>query len=114
MADPHAESSCVCHLVARGGCQQGRSCPIREIEMACDAALDPRTDFPAPKGKPMQNYRLSSSAYTGRAPRSMRDAFGCHPNDPVHPMPDGRVAVFDAIGRAAKALGRFIARVFGR
>lgn len=75
----------------------------------------PRTDGSVPKGmKPMQNYRLSSSAHTGRAPRSMRDAFGCDQNDRVYPMPDRNESLLAPLGRFANALGRFIARLFGR
>jgi hypothetical protein len=59
----------------------------------------------------MQNYRLSSSALTGRAPRSMRDAFGCNQNDPVHPMPETRGP---GLRELAAAAFRVIARLFGR
>jgi hypothetical protein len=31
---------------------------------------------------------LRSSAWTGRAPRSLAEAFGCSIQDAVHPMPD--------------------------
>lgn len=54
------DPACVCHLVRGAGCLQGRACPIREMEAAINVALDPRTEFPAPKGKPM-NYRLKQS-----------------------------------------------------
>lgn len=94
-----AESPCVCHLVARGGCRQGRACPVREIEMASTAALDPKADFPAPKGKkPMNNYRHTSSAWTGFAPRTTEQRWPTPP----------RTATFDGW------FSRFIARLFGR
>lgn len=106
-----SEPGCVCHLVARGGCQQGKFCPLREVEMASTAALDPTAEFPAPKGKRMQNYRLSSSAITGRAPRTQSEAFGCSMRDPVHPMPEpSRPGLRDLLA----AIGQVIGRVFGR
>lgn len=108
-----AAPSCVCHLLSQG-CRQGRDCPFREIEAANDVALDPLTEFPTPKGKRM-NYRPTSSALTGRAPRTMERAFGCSMHDPVHPMPDaGSPAVLDVFGRALNAFGRLLARLFGR
>ena len=59
----------------------------------------------------MQNYRLSSSALTGRASRTLSEAFGCHPNDPVHPMPGPhRPSLRDFFA----AVGQIIGRVFGR
>jgi len=112
----NAGPSCVCHLVARGGCRQGRECPVRELEIAME---QPPTDqFPAPKGKRMKYYRLSSSAVTGRAPRSMADAFGCSSNDPVHPMPDANRTVgrrlTDAIRFACGFLSDLVGGFFGR
>lgn len=84
--------ACVCHLVTRGGCQQGSKCPIREFECAMDTPLTGE-QFPTPKvRKPMNRYRLTSSALTGRAPRSLSQAFGCSMNDPVYPMPDAHSA----------------------
>jgi len=62
----------------------------------------------------MQFYRQSSSALTGRAPRSMSAAFGCSMNDPVHPMPAESAGLLDPFGRAARAIGTFIAGLFGR
>jgi hypothetical protein len=70
-----------------------------------DTPLDPSVKFPAPKGKRMQNYRLSSSAMTGRAARTLSEAFGCSMRDPVHPMPTPRPAGLFA---------RFMAWLFGR
>ncbi len=102
-----ADSPCVCHLVSRGGCQQGKFCPLSHHEAGNAVPLRP--EFPAPKGKRM--YRLSSSAFTGRAPRSMRDAFGCHPDDPVHPMPDANQTTLRDF---FAAIGQVIARLFGR
>ena len=75
-----------------------------------DTPLDPDAKFPAPKGKRM-NYRPTSSAITGRAPRTMERAFGCSMNDPVHPMPGPhRPGIRDFFA----AIGQVIARVFGR
>lgn len=105
------EPHCVCHLV-RGGCRQGRACPISETEAANGIAL--RVEFPAPKGKKRMNYRPSSSAYTGRAPRSMRDAFGCHINDQLHPMPDGSLSPLHMLGRVVVAMARIAVRVAAR
>lgn len=57
------------------------------------------------------NYRTSSSAYTGRAPRSMRDAFNPYCSDDLHPMPEPRrPGLFDFFA----AIGQVIARAFGR
>lgn len=95
-------------------CEQGRRCPLSDTEAANTVPLDPNVEFPAPKGKRMQFYRQSSSALTGRAPRSMSAAFGCHHNDPVHPMPDGAPALLDVFGRAAAGIGQFVARLLGR
>ena len=88
--------------------------PSHDTEMASEVS-PLYAQCPAPKGKRMHFYRPSSSALTGRAPRSMRDAFGCSMNDPVHPMPGTEPpALLDALGQAAMAVGRFVARLFGR
>ena len=114
----NVEPTCVCHLVTRGGCRQGRACPVRECELANEVPLTPEQPFPAPKGKRMKYYRLSSSAVTGRAPRSMADAFGCASNDPVHPMPDANRTVgrrlTDAIRFACGFLSDLVGGFFGR
>jgi hypothetical protein len=104
MADARVESS-GCYCQTRGlDCRQGRTCPLlHETEAANDLAA-PWPDFPAPKGK-KRMYRLSSSAYTGRAPRTLSSAFGCSMRDPVHPMPTPRPAGLFA---------RFTAWLFGR
>jgi hypothetical protein len=111
---PIVEPACVCHLVRREGCRQGRACPVRESEMA--HGTPPSENFPTPKGKKTVNFR--SSAYTGRFPRTMADAFGCSPRDIVHPMPVTERGLLDPIGRAANAAARFVvrqlARLFGR
>lgn len=65
----------------------------------------------------MKFYRLSSSAVTGRAPRSMSSAFGCAANDPVHPMPDRRAAgrrLSDAIAWTLNFARDAIGALFGR
>lgn len=42
--------TCQCHLVHRGGCNQGRACPVRETELANAVGPDAsRTFRPAPK-----------------------------------------------------------------
>jgi hypothetical protein len=90
------EPHCVCHLVRRGGCAQGRACPIAELEVAI--AIEHRAEFPAPKGKQrMSNYRNSSSAWTGRAPRTLEQRWPSAP-----------------ISAPASWLGRFRAWLFGR
>lgn len=108
---------CICHLVPRGGCRQGRACPVRESEHACSAPVSPDAPFPAPKGKRM-NHR--SSNHTLRFHRSMSDAFGCSMNDPVYPMPDRRDEraigrrVSDAIAKVASVCRDALAALFGR
>ena len=105
-----SETGCVCHLIRRSGCVQGRHCPLREMEAAIGTPLDAEVPFPAPKGKRM-NYRPTSSAITGRAPRTMERAFGCSMNDPVHPMPElTRPGLRDFFA----GIGQVIARLFGR
>ena len=87
------EPSCVCHLVRGAGCQQGRNCPLREIEMASSIAPN------VPQGdEPMDyQYRNASSAWTGRAPRTVDERW---PRAPI--------------SAPASWLGRLVARLFGR
>jgi hypothetical protein len=55
----------------------------------------------------MQFYRRTSSAITGRAPRTLSHAFGCSMNDPVHPMPDApRPGLRDLLAAIARLFGR--------
>lgn len=93
---------------------------MRESELANEVPLQPAATFPAPKGKRMKFYRLSSSAVTGRAPRTLTDAFGCAVNDRLHPMPDvahqrtvGRRAT-DVIRRVRIFLSDVVGGLFGR
>lgn len=92
------EPHCVCHHLP-AGCDQGRQCPFRETEASNVIPLRP--EFPAPKGKPV-NYRSSNN--TLRFHRTLSDALGCSPSDPVYPMPDNRPGLF----------ARLLTRLFGR
>ena len=67
--------------------------------MACAAPLDPQTEFPAPKGKKrMNDYRNTSGAWTGFAPRTTEQRWPTPP----------RTVTFDGW------LRRFLAHLFCR
>jgi len=97
MALPLGEPTCLCHLVPRGGCRQGRACPIRECEYAHDVPHS--ENFPTPKGKPVNDYRLRSGAWTGYAPRTTEERWPTPPR---------------TVSTRAGWLSRLIARLFGR
>lgn len=73
-----------CYCQTHGlDCRQGRACPLREDTEASNVIpLHPERPFPAPKGKkPMDyQYRSTSSAWTGRAPRTVEERW---PSAPV-------------------------------
>lgn len=63
-----------------GGCQQGdRPCDCIASQTELCNVIPLRADFPAPKGKPMDNYRRDSGAWTGFAPRSVEQRWPSPP-----------------------------------